>query len=117
MQKSLARLAFNDFKANPEVFPQSLQSSFAQVELEDSYFNRDVEKSFLEVSKMTFEAKTVPSLMIAKNVGNMYTPSLYGGLVSFIVSHETAESLVGKRVALFSYGSGCASTFFSVKVW
>jgi len=116
VQKSLARLAFNDFKANPDVFPQSLQSSFAQVELEDSYFNRDVEKSFLEVSKTTFEAKTVPSLMIAKNVGNMYTPSLYGGLVSFIVSHETAESLVGKRVALFSYGSGCASTFFSVKV-
>ena len=75
-----------------------------------------MEKSFLDVSKTTFEAKTIPSLMIAKNVGNMYTPSLYGGLVSFIVSHETAESLVGKRVALFSYGSGCASTFYSIKV-
>jgi len=116
VQKSLARLAFNDFKANPEEFSEEQQTSFAQVELEDSYFNREVEKSFMDVSKITFQAKTEPSLMIAKNVGNMYTPSLYGCLVSFIVSHETAESLVGKRVALFSYGSGCASTFYSIKV-
>jgi len=116
VQKSLARLSFNDFKAEPDVFPESLQSSFAQVELEDSYFNKDVEKSFMDISKVTFESKTRPSLMIATNVGNMYTPSLYGGLVSFIVSHETAESLVGKRVALFSYGSGSASSFFSIKV-
>jgi len=116
VQKSLARLAFNDFKANPGDFPESLQSTFAQVELEDSYFDRDVEKSFMEASKETFDSKTEPSLLIAKNVGNMYTPSLYGGLVSFLVSHETTESLVGKRVALYSYGSGTASTFFSIRV-
>ena len=116
MQKSFARLSFNDFKANPDNFPDTLQSSFAQIELEDSYFNKDVEKSFMDASKMTFESKTEPSLLIAKNVGNMYTPSLYGGLVSFIVSHESVESLVGKRVALFSYGSGSASSFFSIRV-
>ena len=73
VQKSLARLSFNDFKAEPDVFPESLQSSFAQVELEDSYFNKDVEKSFMDISKVTFESKTRPSLMIATNVGNMYT--------------------------------------------
>ena len=116
VQKSFARLSFNDFKANPDNFPDTLQSSFAQIELEDSYFNKDVEKSFMDASKMTFESKTEPSLLIAKNVGNMYTPSLYGGLVSFIVSHESVESLVGKRVALFSYGSGSASSFFSIRV-
>ena len=116
MQKSFARLSFNDFKANPDDFTDTLQSSFAQVELEDSYFNKDVEKAFMDASKVTFESKTEPSLLIAKNVGNMYTPSLYGGLVSFIVSHESVESLVGKRVALFSYGSGSASSFFSIRV-
>ena len=116
MQKSFARLSFNDFKANPDDFTDTLQSSFAQVELEDSYFNKDVEKAFMDASKVTFESKTEPSLLIAKNVGNMYTSSLYGGLVSFIVSHESVESLVGKRVALFSYGSGSASSFFSIRV-
>ena len=116
MQKSFARLSFNDFKANPDDFTDTLQSSFAQVELEDSYFNKDVEKAFMDASKVILESKTEPSLLIAKNVGNMYTPSLYGGLVSFIVSHESVESLVGKRVALFSYGSGSASSFFSIRV-
>ena len=116
VQKSLARLSLNDFKDEPSMFPESLQSTFSQVALEDSYFNKEVEKSFMDISKATFENKTQPSLNIATNVGNTYTASLYGGLVSFLVSHETAESLVDKRVALFSYGSGLASSFFSIKI-
>lgn len=116
VQKSLARLAFNDFKANPDIYPDNLKTSFANVSLEDSYFNKEVEKAFMEFSIGTFEKKTQPSLMVATNVGNMYTPSLYGGLVSFICSHESTQNLVGKHVALFSYGSGLASTFYSIKV-
>jgi len=116
VQKSLARLAFNDFKANSSSFPDQLQSSFAQIALEDSYFNKDVEKAFMDLTKETFETKTQPSLLIATNVGNMYTPSLYGGLVSFVCSHDKVEDMVGKRVALFSYGSGLVSSFFSIRV-
>lgn len=116
VQKSLARLSFNDFKATPDQYPDALQTSFAQISLEDSYFNKDVEKVFMDLSKGTFEDKTKNSLMIATNVGNMYTPSLYGGLVSFICSHETVQDLVDKRVALFSYGSGLASSFYSLRV-
>ena len=116
VQKSLARLAFNDFKADPESCPENLKTSFANVNLEDSYFNKDVEKAFMEYSLGTFQAKTKPSLHVATNVGNMYTPSLYGGLVSFICSHDTAQNLIGKQVALFSYGSGLASSFYSIRV-
>ena len=115
VQKSLARLAFNDFKADPSVYSEALQSSFAQISLEESYFNKDVEKAFMDLSKESFEKKTQPSLLIATNVGNMYTPSLYGGLVSLVCSHDRVEDLVGKRVALFSYGSGLTSSFFSVR--
>ena len=116
VQKSLARLAFNDFKADPESYPDNLKTSFANINLEDSYFNKDVEKAFMEFSLGTFQAKTQPSLHVATNVGNMYTPSLYGGLVSFICSHDTAQNLIGKQVALFSYGSGLASSFYSIRV-
>jgi len=116
VQKSLARLCFNDFKANPAGFPEALQGSFAQVSLEESYFNKDVEKAFMDHSRTIFESKTQPSLMLATNVGNMYTPSLYGGLISFIVSHESAADMIGKRIALFSYGSGLASSLFSIRV-
>jgi len=118
VQKSLARLSLNDYLALPD---ESKTSKFPELEkmknvkLEDSYFDRDVEKAFMGHSLKTFEGKTKPSLMIATNVGNMYTPSVYGGLVSHMVS-QPIEVLAGQRVALFSYGSGMASSFFSLKI-
>ncbi len=57
---------------------------FRDVKLEDTYFNRDVEKAMMAASKTCFLAKTEPTLLLATNVGNMYTPSLYGGLVSYL---------------------------------
>jgi len=55
------------------------------VKLEDTYFDRDVEKAFMEQSKSIFEEKTKPSLLLSNEVGNMYTPTLYGGLVSLLI--------------------------------
>jgi hydroxymethylglutaryl-CoA synthase len=118
VQKSLARLALNDYVAlsaadkadrHPEL------AAFSAVALADTYFDRDVEKAFLAASAKLFEAKTRPSLHVATNVGNMYTPSVYGGLVSYLTS-QTAATLPGQRLALFSYGSGLASSFYSVTV-
>ena len=40
----------------------------------------------MECSADIFRKKTEPSLMLATNVGNMYTPSLYGGLISYLCS-------------------------------
>jgi len=51
---------------------------------------------------------------MATQVGNMYTPSLYGGLVS-LIAESTLESLSGSRIGMFSYGSGLAATMFSLK--
>jgi len=67
-------------------------------------------------SKQTFEAKTKPSLLVATNVGNMYTPSVYGGLVSHLVTSQSPDSLTGQKLAMFSFGSGLASSFFSLTV-
>lgn len=52
--------------------------------LEDTYFDKDVEKAFMDYSQALFQAKTKPSLLLATQVGNMYTPSVYGGLASFL---------------------------------
>lgn len=57
---------------------------YRDVKLEESYFNRDVEKAFLTASKELFEDKTKPSLKVANQVGNMYTPSVYSSLCSYI---------------------------------
>ena len=52
-----------------------------------------------------------PSLTLCARVGNIYTGSLYLGLAGML--HAGAADLAGKRIGLFSYGSGCASEFFS----
>jgi hydroxymethylglutaryl-CoA synthase len=117
VQKSLARLVLNDFVKLPEK-ERSLKypelEHFSNVKLEDTYFNRDIEKAFMEHSKSTFEEKTKPSLLVAYQVGNMYTPSLYGCLVSLLISKDIHE-LAGKRVGLFSYGSGLCSSMYSLR--
>jgi hydroxymethylglutaryl-CoA synthase len=43
----------------------------------------------------------------------MYTPSLYGGLVSYLVEEPEPAN---RHIGLFSYGSGLASSFFSLKI-
>ncbi|XP_063873560.1 hydroxymethylglutaryl-CoA synthase 1-like [Scylla paramamosain] len=118
VQKSLARLCFNDFlncPADQVAIRYPGLEAFREKKLEDTYFDRDVEKAFMAHSQDLFFSKTKPSLLIATQVGNMYTPSLFGGLASFI-SGNSVENLAGKRVALFSYGSGLAATMFSLRI-
>jgi len=49
-----------------------------------------------------------------RQIGNCYTAALYLAITSLL--ENEAEDLSGKRVGLFSYGSGCMGTFFSGKV-
>lgn len=45
----------------------------------------------------------------------MYTGSLYGGLAS-LLSSVPSEQLVDKRVSMFAYGSGCAASFYALRI-
>jgi len=62
-----------------------------------------------EIYNKTFSSKVAPGLMGAREVGNIYTGSVYMGLVS-LMEHER-EKIEGKRIGLFSYGSGCMAEF------
>lgn len=118
VQKSFARLAFIDFLNIPrERIPDSYADAktFHASKLEDTYFDRDVEKVFMALSKHDFERKTKPSLLIANQVGNMYTPSVYSGLVSLLIS-KPIDELAGNKIAVFSYGSGLCSSMYSLTV-
>ena len=59
----------------------------------------------------SFEAQVASSLTLCARVGNIYTGSLYLGLAGIL--NADGAALAGKRIGLFSYGSGCASEFFS----
>jgi hydroxymethylglutaryl-CoA synthase len=62
----------------------------------------------------SFTAQVAPSLALCAQVGNIYTGSLYLGLAGLL--HAQAPALLGQRIGLFSYGSGCTSEFFSAVV-
>lgn len=116
VQKSLARLGFNDFLLTSPAKRSAIYPDFEKfndLTLEETYFNRDVEKAFMTFYNEGFEAKTKPSLLLANQVGNMYTPSVYSGLVSYLIS-ISANELVNKKIGIFSYGSGLASSLYSV---
>lgn len=122
VQKSLARISLNDFlltsdpEKRKELYP-AFHEKFDTIKLEETYFDRDVEKLFMDYSKATFNQKTKPSLLLANQVGNMYTPSVYSGLVSLLISADCDVSkLNGRHVGVFSYGSGLASTMYSISV-
>lgn len=122
VQKSLARISLNDFlltsdsEKRKQLYP-AFHEKYDSIKLEDTYFDRDVEKIFMDYSKATFNQKTKPSLLLANQVGNMYTPSVYSGLVSLLVSADCDVSkLNGKHIGVFSYGSGLASTMYSISV-
>ncbi|XP_078287347.1 hydroxymethylglutaryl-CoA synthase, cytoplasmic isoform X2 [Rhinoraja longicauda] len=119
VQKSVGRLLLNDFLRHPKPNTESGLFSgleaFRDLKLEDTYFNRDVEKAFLRASTEIFQQKTQPSLMVSNQNGNMYTPSVYGCL-SAVLAQRSAKQLSGQRIGLFSYGSGFAATLYSLRV-
>lgn len=114
--KSYARLLYNDYLVNPS------SQSFAEVapELKDldyaaSVTDKTVEKTFMALSKKRFATRVQPGIQIPTQCGNMYCGSVYGSLCSLLtnITNETAQ---GKRIGMFSYGSGLASSMFSFKV-
>ncbi|KAF8032947.1 hypothetical protein BT93_D1743 [Corymbia citriodora subsp. variegata] len=116
VQKSFSRLLFNDFLRNAssvdEVAKEKL-APFSSLSSDESYQSRDLEKASQQVAKPLYDAMVQPSTLIPKQVGNMYTASLYAAFVSLI--HNKHSSLDGNRVMMFSYGSGLSATMFSLK--
>lgn len=61
--------------------------------------------------QLDFEQRVVPSLKYCIEVGGIYSATLYLALCSLIDNNERLTE--PKRIGLFSYGSGCASEFYS----
>eukprot|EP00794_Sanderia_malayensis_P007686 gene7686-8523_t len=125
VQKSLARCMFQDFLNQKDETIKESEDKYADLlkyrgislreTLENDVLYKEVERSSVKCSNNLFNRITKPSLLLAQNIGNMYTPSLYGGLVSLLIS-IAEEDLINKRVVLFSYGSGLASSMFSLTI-
>jgi len=118
VQKGHARLLYNDFLSAPEhprfaSVPSS--SEFLALSPAEALASKTLEKTFVSLAAADYKTRVSPSMSLAKRCGNMYTASLYGGLASLVANVEPKE-LKDKRISLFAYGSGCASSFYAIRV-
>ena len=116
VEKSYARLLYNDYlkhKGNSNF--KSVPHEIGTVDYSTSLTDKLVEKFFMGLTKEKFAKVVGPTVEVATMCGNMYCASVYGGLCSLLANVDS-ELLQNKRVGLFSYGSGLASSFFSVTV-
>ncbi|KAL3498755.1 hypothetical protein ACH5RR_041487 [Cinchona calisaya] len=117
VQKSFARLLFNDSLRNASSIDEAAKEKlapFSSLTGDESYQSRDLEKASQQVAKPFYDEKVQPTTLIPKQVGNMYTASLYAAFASVI--HNKHKTLDGQRVILFSYGSGLTATMFSLRL-
>ncbi len=112
--KSYGRLLYNDYLNDPSnpIFA-SIPEAIEKLDYAASLADKSVEKTFMELSKKKFQARVQPSIELPTMCGNMYCASVYSSLCSLIAN---VDQLEGKRIGVFSYGSGLASSFFSVRV-
>ncbi|KAL9046979.1 MAG: hypothetical protein Q9214_000328 [Letrouitia sp. 1 TL-2023] len=114
--KSFARMLYNDYLTDPENATfESVPAEIKDIGYEASLTDKTVEKTFGALAKKKFAARVQPGTMVPTMCGNMYTASVYGALTA-LLSNVTGDNIAGKRVALFSYGSGLASSLFSLRV-
>ncbi|KAG8525967.1 3-hydroxy-3-methylglutaryl coenzyme A synthase [Bacidia gigantensis] len=114
--KSYGRLLYNDFRASPDspAF-EPVPKDIRDLSYEASLTDKNVEKTFMGLSKKHFQARVQPSIQVPTMCGNMYCASVYGSLVA-LLSNISSEQIKGRRIGVFSYGSGLASSFFSMRV-
>lgn len=116
VSKSYARLLYNDYLANPEnLIFKEVPAEIKDLSYEQSITDKTIEKTFMGLAKKRFAQRVQPSIQVPTMCGNMYCASVYGSLVS-LISNVPSEELQGKRVTIFSYGSGLAASMFSLKV-
>ncbi|RYO94193.1 hypothetical protein DL766_002722 [Monosporascus sp. MC13-8B] len=116
VQKSYARLLYHDYLADPDnVAFAEVPGEVRDMDYKTSLTDKVIEKTFMALTKKRFSERVSPALQVATLCGNMYCASLWGGLAS-LISHVDSATLQGKRIGLFSYGSGLAASFMSLRV-
>jgi hydroxymethylglutaryl-CoA synthase len=114
--KSYARLLYNDYLADPSLpLFADVPPELRDIEYSASLTDKLVEKTFMGLTKKRFAERVQPAIQVPTLCGNMYCGSVWGGLVS-LICNVAPKALEGKRIGIFSYGSGLASSLLSMKV-
>ena len=117
VQKGHARMFYNDYLRNP-THPSfaNIPESIKSLDKTKTYTDKAVEKAFIAHAAAHYTSAVVPSTDCVKRCGNMYTASLYGALASVLANGGPEGLETGKRIGMYAFGSGCAASFFALRV-
>jgi Hydroxymethylglutaryl-coenzyme A synthase C terminal len=68
------------------------------------------------VAKALYDEKVGPSTLLPKQVGNMYTASLYAALLSVIHNKHATMVIIPLSLAVVFASSYCPNAWFSCKI-
>jgi len=116
VQKGFGRVMATDFYDAPSkaefTTPEAEElQKFAQTPKESTYESRDFDVALRAVAGPRFKTKVLPACTVNQNIGNCYTGSVFSCLVALVCGQTS--SLEGKRIFMFSYGSGSAASIYS----
>lgn len=86
---------YRDYLSDPSKFP-GVPDKFKDLPVAETYINPELERTFIGLSSSQFTNKVLPSMFLAKELGNCYCGSLYSCLLSLISDKNVADSLVRK---------------------
>jgi hypothetical protein len=112
VQKAFGRLAFLDMRRNKWSDKVGSLLPWVSVPIDSTYDDRDLDSLLRGITNDRFKSTVLPSCQISMQVGNTYTASVYMNLVCLI--SQKGEDLVGKRVMVYSFGSGALATIFQI---
>lgn len=117
VRRAAARLVYNDFLDTPGTQNDArfeCVEQYRSLERSSSHANRDATRAFVSLTEPLYDAKCKPAAWLARETGNSYTASLYSSLAALIF--RKGSELVGSRILLFAFGSGFASSMYSLRV-
>jgi hydroxymethylglutaryl-CoA synthase len=119
VKRSLARLVYLDFIEGTNSDMRDCQlykdlHAYRDLAPETSHQNKEASRAFVAATEPLFKVKCDPGAWLARHVGNAYTASLYGALAALL--HREGDKMLGSRILLFAFGSGFASTMYSLRV-
>lgn len=114
VQKGFGRLLFVDawLGQGEERVAQAVQQWVAAGDIASTYEDKALEAVLKTVSVPGYKQKVALACELSKQIGNTYTASVYLNLANLVSA--AGDSLVGQKVALYSYGSGSLASMFAI---
>ena len=123
VRKAFLALFLNELKDNPlfaedfDLSPKDYQKVLQLSQKGVSFYNKEIQKLIKPLFKQEVDRRLEDGLVLPSLVGNIYTGSLYLSLISiFFVNRTNLKNLQGRKILLYSYGSGLTSSLLNLEI-